>query len=370
MKVLVYRIGQLGDTIIALPALWAIRNHFRNDRITLLCDRRPRTNHVLASDLLSGTGLFEDLLTYDVDSSRVNKVAGLLRLLWLIRRRRFDVLVYLAPADRLPNQVQRDLRFFRFAGIRQVIGAVGFHEPQQKAPNGFLQMEASEVELLLRRLTESGIKVPGPGMAKLDLRLGAVDESEFLQWRDRKPSDSGKRWIGVGPGSKMPSKRWPVERFAAVIRSLIERHDVWPVVFGGGEDREIAEHLLREWGRGYNAAGALSMRAACVALGNCRLFLGNDTGTMHLAAAAGTPCVAVFSSRDVPGRWYPYGVKYWAFRTPIECEGCFLVECLARKNECINRIEPVGVLAACDAALTASRAGESAAHPQAASNFK
>ena len=80
------------------------------------------------------------------------------------------------------------------------------------------------------------------------------------------------------------------------------------------------------------------MRCDVVMLGRCRLYLGNDTGTMHLAAAAGTRCVAVFSSKDWPGIWYPYGTGHRVLRTAVECDGCRLTECIERRMECILSI--------------------------------
>ena len=128
---------------------------------------------------------------------------------------------------------------------------------------------------------------------------------------------------------------------------MIREFDVWPVVFGGDEDRMVGDMLIRKWGRGYNAAGALGLRAAAAGLKRCTLFLGNDTGTMHMAAAVGVPCVAIFSSRDHPGRWYPRGERHRVFRSQIECEGCLLVECVERQNECLKRISAAEVLDAC-----------------------
>jgi ADP-heptose:LPS heptosyltransferase len=68
---------------------------------------------------------------------------------------------------------------------------------------------------------------------------------------------------------------------------------------------------------------------------------------MHLAACAQIPCVAIFSSRDWPGAWYPYNVEARVFRSDIECEGCYLVECVERQNECLKRISVEQVLSAC-----------------------
>src|SRR5581483_8940575 len=188
----------------------------------------------------------------------------------------------------------------------------------------------------------------------LDLSLGEAERAEVARWRLRLGDDGGRPWLGLGVGSKMPAKRWPLERFEAAVAALIDRHDVWPVVFGGAEDRADGERLVASWARGFNAAGALSVRAAGWALKNCIMYLGNDTGTMHLAASAGIPSVALFSARDRPGTWYPYGVPQKVFRTALECEGCLLVECHERKNVCLTAISIDQVVAGCEEMLRRS----------------
>jgi ADP-heptose:LPS heptosyltransferase len=145
----------------------------------------------------------------------------------------------------------------------------------------------------------------------------------------------------------MPAKRWPLERFLHVIGELISEFDIWPVVFGGEEDRVIGAWLLDRWGSGYNAAGALGIRSSLAAMKHCELFIGNDTGTMHMAAAVGLHCVAIFSSRERPGLWYPPGEGHRVFRSAIDCEGCGLVECIELGNECLKRITVEEVLSAC-----------------------
>jgi len=109
----------------------------------------------------------------------------------------------------------------------------------------------------------------------------------------------------------------------------------------------IGAWLLDRWGSGYNAAGALGIRSSLAAMKHCELFIGNDTGTMHMAAAVGLPCVAIFSSRERPGLWYPLGEGHRVFRSAIDCEGCGLVECLELGNECLKRISVEEVLSAC-----------------------
>jgi ADP-heptose:LPS heptosyltransferase len=152
----------------------------------------------------------------------------------------------------------------------------------------------------------------------------------------------------------MPAKRWPEDRFRDVVRKLIEESDIWPVIFGGAEDARLGERLISAWGRGFNAAGALSLLGSAAALKRCLFLLTNDTGTMHLGAAMDVQCIALFSSRAPPGLWNPLGKNHVLFRSDIECEGCGLIECLEYRNECLNRISTADVLKPCRAILSAS----------------
>ena len=171
----------------------------------------------------------------------------------------------------------------------------------------------------------------------MDVGVSIEERRTVDRWANEKVPYAGRAWIGVGPGSKMPAKVWPVERFIEVVSKLIRDHDIWPVVFGGPEDRALGLKLVEHWKCGSVAAGELGVRPGIAALARCLLYLGNDTGTMHMAVAAGLPCVAVFSSRDYPGIWYPYGDGHVVFRTSIDCEGCMLQVC-PRNNECLFSI--------------------------------
>jgi asparagine synthase (glutamine-hydrolysing) len=368
-RILVFRIGQLGDTVVSLPAMWLVRKTYPDAHIALLSDRHPGKSYVLGSDLLRGSKIFDDYLSYPVSESGELMRGGLMALLLTtIRRKQFDTLVYLAPTNRTPEQIARDRHFFRLAGIRNFIGMTGFKPFARKEPGRAMATVLSESELLLQRMAASGLAVRPGDESRMELGLGPDDEAPVHDWLAKLPADEGRTWIAVGPGSKMPAKRWPLRRFEKVIVDLISEFDVWPVVFGGPEDRIIGDWLLERWGRGYNAAGTLGLRPSLAAIKRCAMFLGNDTGTMHMAAAVGVPCVAIFSSRERPGLWFPQGESHRIFRSAIECEGCGLVECVERSNNCLKQISPDEVFNACRELLTC-KVGmrkaklESAAHP-------
>jgi ADP-heptose:LPS heptosyltransferase len=349
-RILVYRPGQIGDTLIALPALWAIRNHFAFAHLCLLTDRHSHSNFVLASQVLP-EGLFDNWLTYPADQEGVStKVFP--ALLREIRAGCFDTLVYLAPRNRSRAQVWRDLSFFQIAGIRHILAARGV-EPLPRGENGSLPVVTHEADHLLDRLALSGLVVPPSGSRRIDLRLTDAETGRADYWLSAAIglNFSSKRLVAVGPGSKWPSKVWPEERYLELGERLIERWGIYPIIFGGPEDRKLGERLIERWGTGANAAGELNVREAAAAMSRCILYVGNDTGTMHLAAAAGVPCVAIFAAVDWPGRWAPYGERHIVLRRAVACEGCRLRVCAEREMECLRRIEVADALAAVERQL-------------------
>ncbi|MGC4065894.1 MAG: glycosyltransferase family 9 protein [Polyangiaceae bacterium] len=251
-------------------------------------------------------------MTYDARS----RPTDLLKLAVELRRRSFTDLVYLVPSRRTETQRQRDMLFFRAAGLNRLWGDRAF--PVLPATPLAGTVEPPEYRQLLRRLEASGI----PPVYRYDLGLSAEERASVERWLSQVGIPPGTRIVTVAPGTKAPSKQWPLERFATVLRHIRERAGLVPVVVGGPEDAELGEGIVKEVGSGAVAAGVLNVRTTAALMEHCTLFLGNDTGAMHLAAAAERPCVVPFSAQDWRGRWYPVGGPHAILRVDIECEGC------------------------------------------------
>lgn len=344
-RILVFRIGELGDTLIALPALRAIRRAFPSAQISLLGNVDTEARHVSPDQFLPD-GLVDEFLSYRSRDFH-SKVSDRLKLLGRLRRGQFDLLAYLAPRLRRRADVRRDLFFFRLAGVSRVIGASAW-QPLPSREGEPLPVVQHETDHLLQRLSRDGIEVPEIGSARFDLDLTTAEEQLAGLWlKENLPADGVHRVIGFGPGSKWPSKVWPEERFSELGSRLMKFADVFPIVFGGSEDRALGDRLIRTWGRGANAAGALSVRVAAAALKDCDAYVGNDTGTMHLAAAVGTRCVAIMAAIDWPGHWNPYGLGHLVLRRTVPCEGCLLRVCEREGMKCLKEISVEDVLNAC-----------------------
>jgi len=354
-KILIFRIGQLGDTLVSIPALWAIRDNYPQAHLTLLYDGHIDSNYVTASDVLEDSGIVDDFIPYYIVNSRLERLTRFVRMLgliWHLQSVHYDIMVYLVPSIRSKRQIRRDALFFHLAGIRKFIGIKSFRYLPKKGPRQFMSVVPREADLLLERLQKSGIRVPRTGHGRVDVNIGERERAAVSQWLEKLPPDGGRRWLALGPGSKMPANIWPMERYTEVLRHLIKEFDIWPVVFGGPEDKLLAESMVSKWARGYVAAGSLTVRQALAAMEKCAFYLGNNSGTMHMAVAAGLKCVAIFSSRDYPGNWEPYTDGHIVLRTPISCEGCMLLDCIKNKMKCILAITVEQVLNACREFLT------------------
>src|SRR5438105_15561581 len=126
MRGLAYRIGQLAETIVALPGLRVVLSAFPDADVTMLRDAHVESNYVAAEDVLP-QNLVDSYLRYRCEDGRIS-VQEAPKLLRTIRVSKFDALIYLAPHQRSLLQLWRDLLFFRLAGIRRFYGHKGFEK--------------------------------------------------------------------------------------------------------------------------------------------------------------------------------------------------------------------------------------------------
>ena len=179
---------------------------------------------------------------------------------------------------------------------------------------------------------------------RLPLNAAAVQEAAEVWPVDGLPN---QRFVVLAPGSKMDAKRWPEEHFVAVGQQLLSHYlGLTLIIVGGAEDAQMGDRLCAAFaGRGVNLAGKLSIYGSAALMSRALVYIGNDTGTMHLAAMVGLPCVAIFSSRDYPGLWDPYGEGHVILREELECSGCMLEMCEERSKACLLAITVEQVVA-------------------------
>ncbi|MBW4038471.1 MAG: glycosyltransferase family 9 protein [Acidobacteria bacterium] len=352
-RVLVYRLGSLGDMVVALPALHLVARAFPAAERRLLTNLPVSVKAPAAAAVLEGSGLVQGYMRYAAGTRSVGELA---RLWWRIARWRPQVLVYLA-ASRGVEVARRDAAFFRLCGVRRMVG-VPVTEGMQRnfygaatggkdhaMGDGNLEPEA---ERLVRCIGELGAvgEVADPGRmqqtASWDLRLSAAEHAAAA--RAIGDEAQGMEIIAVSVGTKVQAKDWGKENWRGLLGRMAGAFPGRALLLAGvAEENEASEYAAEGWrerggGLVVNLCGRLTPRESAAAFARARLFVGHDSGPMHLAAAVGTPVVAIFAARNIPRQWFPYGKKHSVVYHRVECWGCGLETCVEQQKKCLMSI--------------------------------
>jgi len=330
-RVLIYRLGSLGDTVVALPALHVVERAFPQAQRLMLTNIPVHAKASAAAAVLGGSGLVHAYIQYPIPLRRGSDVA---RTWWKVRQFRPDLLVYLPPR-RAGNAIERDLRFFRLCGIRRVVGLLDAESSRSRFLAGGLW--ESEAARLLRGVQDIGAAELND-LRNWDLRLTGAEKQKAqgaLAQLGEGPM------IACGPGTKMQAKDWGEERWRALLgrlsREKIPEHGL--ALVGAAEEAETAASAAAEWrGPMVNLCGKLTPRETAAALARAELFLGPDSGPMHLAAIQGVPCAIPFAAIDLKGRWFPVGTAHRPVYHAVECAGCCLEVCVEKQKVCTTSI--------------------------------
>jgi ADP-heptose:LPS heptosyltransferase len=354
-KVLVFVQGTIGDTIVSIPALRALRRHYGDGaEITLLHETHSHLSFNPQS-VLSELKLVEKFISYPFSFNYWEHRAGVARLMFRLLRERFHSIYYLIASGREPRQITRDNTFFRLCGIRRRHGFRIFNEfdLRPKANSGELLRVENEALIRLQLVSEAGVDTRvEKEFAPPIFQLPEVAINEARHWLASNGLPvSGRSLVAIAPGAKKATCLWPLHRFAEIGQLLRESGLVDLVVVGGKAERDASIALMERWNGGHSACGGLSILGSAALLSHCDLLVGLDTGTTHLAAALGTPCVALYAAQDWPGRWEPLGRGHTVFRKAVPCAGCRLKNCNMSGHPCMTQITVDEVYASASRAL-------------------
>ncbi|MBT9138315.1 lipopolysaccharide heptosyltransferase II [candidate division NPL-UPA2 bacterium Unc8] len=156
---------------------------------------------------------------------------------------------------------------------------------------------------------------------------------------------SQKRLIGINPGAAHgPAKRWFPERFAEVSDELVQKYDARIAIFGSPDERKTAISIAEMMKfKPLNFAGKTNLRQLAAIISRCQLFVTNDTGNMHIAAAVGTPVVTIFGPTD-SRRTAPRGNGHIIVQKKIRCSPCMKKNCPKRHHKCMKAIKAQDIL--------------------------
>lgn len=330
-RVLIYRLGSLGDTVVALPALRLVARVFPDAERWMLTNFNINSKSASVSQVLDGTGLMHGYIEYPVG---VRDPRTLMRLRSKIHQLRPEALIYLAEARGFFKTL-RDALFFKACGIHRLIGIPYTTDMRscRKLGNDMYEYEGARLARCVRELGEAQFD----DSDAFDLNLSGPEHDTAHSTLEPL---AGKPLLGVSIGAKVDVKDWGDSNWSVLLSRLSDSLRGWGLVMLGVEvERDRSDALLKHWsGPSLNLCGRLSVRESAAVLERCQSFAGHDSGPMHLAAAVGTPCVVVFSARNLPGVWFPYGKRHRVLYHSVPCWDCRFEICEKYQKKCIASI--------------------------------
>jgi lipopolysaccharide heptosyltransferase II len=326
MNRLVIAPNWIGDSVMSLPFLRALKAAHPGDGLAVLARRGPAA--IFRAEGSAGEVLERRGFPADVAA---------------LRRRRFD------EAWLLPNSLRAAV-YARFSGAPRRIG----YATDRRGPLLTRALAAPAPTIHQLRDYDTLLEAEGIAPDREAPRL-PIPEAAALKAREVLAAAglSGDRLVLLAPGSAVAqTKRWPFGRFAALGDRLAERRFLCAVVIGPGES-ELGARVSRAARAPLPVLGAdLDPVELAAVLKQARLVVSNDSGPMHLAAAVGTPVVALFGPTD-PGRTAPSGAPSRILDRYVFCSPCFRDECPYR-HECMEEILVGDVLRAAEELLAGS----------------
>jgi lipopolysaccharide heptosyltransferase II len=340
MKIMIRATNWVGDAIMALPALRAIRQRHPDATISIVA--RP-----YVADIYREQQICDELIPYDPNGEH-RGWTGREKLASDLRSRNFDVALLLQnafDAAWLAWRAQIPLRigYARDARSLLLTKAIPVPKPGEIPPHEkFYYLELLRRAGWLDQLTDE---------PRITLRVPDAARQRATQTLLEAGSRPHALRIAVGAGASYGSaKCWPPDRFAKALNTLLSRTDGDVILFGTPSELPVSAAIAAELQRvPINLTGKTSIADLPALLSQCHLFLGNDSGAMHVAAAVGLPVVAVFGPTDPEGT-APVTPRVTIVQQKPYCSPCFLRRC-PTDHRCMTAVTPAMVESALQSAL-------------------
>jgi heptosyltransferase I len=330
VKILILKPSSLGDVVQALPVLRLIKRHLPASEIYWWIDSR-------LAPLLEGDPDLTGIVRFERQRWAAPRNWGeLVSSIRWVRNQRFDWVIDLQCLARSGL-----FGWFSNGGLMVGLdetreGARAYYDLAARRPTFQPHAVAWYLEVL------PFLNVP----IHTDFQWLPPRPEVVAALHQKWPMAAQRPWLAIQPGARWMNKRWPAESFATLAGQLGATHpDLGIAILGGSEDRELGELVSRGApDRCLDLTGRLSLLEMVEWIRLSRLMVSNDTGPLHVAAAVGTPVVALFGPTD-PRQTGPYGQLENVLQLDLPCVPCQDPRCrYAKPQECLRALAPAKVV--------------------------
>jgi len=338
-KILIRAANWVGDAIMTTPVIRAVRKNFPRAEITILA--KPWVIPVYENN-----PYIDKILVYD-SNNRYKKGFGTLRLARDLRAHHFDLAILMQNAFE--------------AGLIAFLGNIKERLGYNTDGRGMLLNRGIRLNPALKKghLIDYYIGILKGAFLKddgrnLDLFISRADREFADQFLDGENFMPSQPVIGINPGATGgTAKRWFPERYADVCKQLAQRFKVKILIFGGPADAELGDYIAKlSRDCCINIAGRTSLGQAFALIEKCALFITNDSGLMHAAAALQVNQVAVIGSTDYIAT-APSNENSIMVRANVSCSPCMKDVC-PTDHQCMDKISVDMVMETCKSLLNAN----------------
>ena len=325
MKILIVKLGAVGDVVHTLPALHSLRKSFPHAFIAWAVERK-------SMDVIIGNPDLDEVIIFErKEFQRVFKTDGLFvayrffaAFAAKLKEYNFDLAIDFQTLFRsgiitLSSGAKKRIGFDKWRELNRL-----FTNYRVKAVN------RHTVDKYLELVAAAG----GRGDGSPVKIVYSPEDASYIDSFLREKELANRPWVAINPGASWTSKLWPVERFAALC-DILEDSGIPVVVIWGPGEEQLVEGIVGAACSKPNVAPPTSIKQLACLLERSSLYVGGDTGPMHMAAVMGTTVVGIFGPSD-PERNGPYGDGHMILQADIDCIKCWKKSCSSM--ECMNNV--------------------------------
>jgi ADP-heptose:LPS heptosyltransferase len=343
-RILVVKVDHIGDFVTAIPAIRRLKQIFPSASIKVLASRAAQA-FVAVEDCIDELIEFE--FFHSVSGLGQKQISN--EEYQALRERLAALKLDIAVDLRKHPDTREVLRHVpaRFLAGYDHMGRFPFLDiALEWEGDRQLQRKRSHVTDDLINLVEAIGTAGSAERTKLPIVAPASGPPDFLPEDVRALFD--RPVVAVHPGVGNAMRQWPPEHFASLVDVMVERNGISAVLIGGREEAELADAVLAKIASNTRVAsvvGKTSLQQLPALLRACALYVGNNSGPKHIAAALGVPTIGIHSGVVDAIEWGPIGQRSVAVRRNMSCSPCYLarLEDCPRGFACMNGLEPMAV---------------------------